>query len=102
MIPEILRIKEIVLREQVAWESRALASTGGAEEKGPAKQTEESQGWKEKVSQNTKEQTLPGRELMSRSDNNARSSLVFIDFGHMEVKGDLGQPVLAEQLAVGA
>jgi hypothetical protein len=54
------------------------------------------------VSQNTKEQTLPGRELMSRSYDNARSSLVFIDFGHMEIKDDLGQTVLAEQLAVGA
>ena len=63
---------------------------------------QESQEWKEKVSQNTKEQTLPGRELMSRSDDNARSSLVFIDFGHMENKDDLGQTVLAEQLVVEA
>ena len=54
------------------------------------------------MSQNTKEQTLPGRELMRRSDDNARSSLVFIDFGHMEIKDDLGQTVLAEQLVVEA
>ena len=39
---------------------------------------------------------------MSRSDDNARSSLVFIDFGHMENKDDLGQTVLAEQLVVEA
>ena len=39
---------------------------------------------------------------MSRSDGKVRSSLVFIDFGNMEVKGDLGQTILAEQLVVGA
>lgn len=41
------------------------------------------------MSQKTKEQTLPGRELMHRSDDVARSSLVFIEFADMEVKGDL-------------
>ena len=33
---------------------------------------------------------------MSRSDEDARSSLVFIEFGSMEVKGDVGQTILAE------
>ena len=47
------------------------------------------------LSQKIREQTLPVRELMSRSDEDARSSLVFIEFGSMEVKGDLGQTILA-------
>lgn len=43
------------------------------------------------MSQKTKEQTLPGRELMHRSDDDAGSSLVFTEFADMEVKGDLGR-----------
>lgn len=43
-----------------------------------------------RVSQNTKEQTVSGRKLMSRSNDDARSSIVFIEFGSVEVYSDLG------------
>lgn len=45
-----------------------------------------------RVSQKTEEQTWAGRELMSRSDENARSDVMFIEFGNMVVKGDLTRP----------
>lgn len=40
--------------------------------------------------------TISGREIISRSDDDARSSIMFISFSKMEVNGDLDQTILAE------
>lgn len=46
-------------------------------------------------SQDTKEHTVSGRKLRSRSNDDAGSSVVFIEFGSM-VSSNLSQVILAE------
>lgn len=48
------------------------------------------------MSQNTKEQTVSGRKLISRSNDDARSSIMFIEFGSVEVNSELSQVNLVE------
>lgn len=71
--------------DMVARESRVLKHERKQIWKGPSKADCESQGCGRRKCHKHKEQTLPEkRELMKvAQDDNARSSLVFIDFGHM-------------------
>lgn len=67
----------------------------GGDQKSRLRSTED-EGRARRVSQETKEQTVSGRKLMSRSNGAAGSSVMFIEFGSVEVNGDLGQVVLAD------
>lgn len=48
------------------------------------------------MSLKTKERTVSGKEPVSRSIDDARPSIAFIEFSNMEVNGDLSQARLAK------
>lgn len=84
MIPEALVVSEVVLTEQVEWEEQIRQKKGASEaNRGVARIEGE---------RKTKEWTVSGREQISRSDDDATSSIAFIEFGNTEVSGDLARP----------